>query len=340
MADCCQQAVFRGIFGLKLANSFRKFRYLLGVVICAHVTSIRGGVDCPLMQQESTISGDEKESRRPSAHVGVGASVIFVTIVVLALAVGGSAWFARSQAERVDHERIDAAAMLIAMLDQETGLRGYLLAQDRSQLAPYARGQHDYSKSFKSLRSSLDGDRRLQNALSDQHRAAGRWQQAAETQLAGGNSGKPLAEGVMKRKQLMDYFRSRQASLVNLLDRRAQQGRVNAQRVPVIIIVVLGILASIVGGWFLRIRNRQQMAVWQRQELHRQAFELNDSVVQTLVVSSYALSMGDTERAAVALEKALMKGKSIISGMLADTDDKTLACHDHSTPANQPEDES
>ena len=276
------------------------------------------------MQKESNISTDDNMRRRPSARVGVGAGVIFVTIVVLALAVGGSAWFVRSQAERVERQRAAASAILIAMLDQQTGLRGYFLTHDRSFLEAYERGQESYSKPSERLRSGTAGDRPVSNALNKQQRAARRWQQASKARLGDFEAGGTSEDGSQELKQLMDDFRVQHSSLTSLLADRAREGRVNAQRVPLIIIVVLGMLAAIIGGWFLRVRTRQQEALWEHRERKRLAFELNDSIVQSLVVSSYALSMGDTERAAAALERALTAGKGVISEMLADTDDKTL----------------
>lgn len=52
---------------------------------------------------------------------------------------------------------------------------------------------------------------------------------------------------------------------------------------------------------------------------HRQALEINDTVVQGLTVSSYALQLGDTTMAAAALEQTLESARELVSRLLQDT---------------------
>src|SRR4051812_28051473 len=98
---------------------------------------------------------------------------------VLALAVWGSAEIQRSTSAHATERTALAQALLTSMLDQETGLRGYLLTRDANFLEPYTGGNQRY----------VDLDRRLDAVIAGNHtqaaiedgadRAAARWRRAA-----------------------------------------------------------------------------------------------------------------------------------------------------------------
>jgi C4-dicarboxylate-specific signal transduction histidine kinase len=72
------------------------------------------------------------------------------------------------------------------------------------------------------------------------------------------------------------------------------------------------------GGAYVRMRRRVEVA--ERAELrHRQAFEINDAVVQRLVVAKMALDLGRDEEAKEAIAAALDSGSDLIT-RLADGD--------------------
>ncbi len=65
------------------------------------------------------------------------------------LTIAGAVWgISQLQRRTADHTFAQIQAgeqMLTAMLDQETGLRGFALTREEEFLAPYVRGQHDFN---------------------------------------------------------------------------------------------------------------------------------------------------------------------------------------------------
>ena len=52
-------------------------------------------------------------------------------------------------------------------------------------------------------------------------------------------------------------------------------------------------------------------------ELRKQAMELNDQVIQEVAIAKLSLEMGDGDKAASALSKALVSGKAVVSHLLS-----------------------
>ncbi len=80
-------------------------------------------------------------------------------------------------------ENLDA--LTASMVDQETGLRGYLVSGDEDFLAPYHDGLENFEKHFAKVKS-LTSDNPAQQARLDRlHKAAGTWQKdVAEREIA------------------------------------------------------------------------------------------------------------------------------------------------------------
>src|SRR3954451_5995198 len=74
--------------------------------------------------------------RTPSARVRLPILLLVLGVLVAAVAVGAPAAEQRASSERSYTLTRDAQQMLTAMLDQETGLRGYVLTGNRRFLEP------------------------------------------------------------------------------------------------------------------------------------------------------------------------------------------------------------
>ncbi len=76
------------------------------------------------------------------------------------LVIGGSGWLIagqqRSAVIGMQGQLRASNDLLTAMLDQETGLRGYALTGDKAFLEPYVAGQRDYERSLRQARAGLD----------------------------------------------------------------------------------------------------------------------------------------------------------------------------------------
>src|SRR5688572_7269734 len=150
-------------------------------------------------------------SRIPSALL-IGAAVAVMAACVWV--VGQTQRDAASQSVRQTEQ---AQAMLTAMVDQETGLRGYLLnGGGREFLTPFLAGEQDFQHALRTVRS-LGGDDEIGALLDRSEDLAARWRTAAEAAAARGHANNPLSEA-KQRMALMEAFRLVNASLRRALD--------------------------------------------------------------------------------------------------------------------------
>ena len=73
---------------------------------------------------------------------------------------------------------------LDAMVDQETGVRGYLIAGDEKFLEPYKRGNEAFAMAMRKLRDLAGKSPKLQRRLDDLEELAERWRSGAEREIA------------------------------------------------------------------------------------------------------------------------------------------------------------
>jgi diguanylate cyclase (GGDEF)-like protein len=184
------------------------------------------------------------------------------------LSIAAGVWFASyaqgGAATRVADQARDVQLMLTSMLDQETGLRGFLLTRRHDFLEPYTAGRHDFDAALSEASIGAEGDPLLRDLIAQQETVVRRWQSLAEQELAAphprGNA--PDLGAILLRKSRMDRFRAINASATRLIDghRRAQLR--DAGRVAVGVILVLGLAFGALGTLLIwrgrRTREREQ----------------------------------------------------------------------------------
>jgi diguanylate cyclase (GGDEF)-like protein len=151
--------------------------------------------------------------------------LLALTIIV----VGGSVWIiAGKQREAVIgmQDQLRASSeLLTAMLDQETGVRGYALTGEQAFLEPYRRGHEDFERALRNAKAGPGRERGTVDLVSGLTETARQWQANARTavdQVARrGPRAISIAE-VHKRKVLMDRFREQVAALREHVELRAQ----------------------------------------------------------------------------------------------------------------------
>ena len=117
----------------------------------------------------------------------LGWAVLAPVVVLLALG-GGLAVQIRSLIGAFDAARESRAIVAELhqlqklILDQETGLRGFLLSGDRAFLEPYERADTDGS--FRTLRAMVAGDPRQRERLDEVRRNHEAWLAAAQRRTA------------------------------------------------------------------------------------------------------------------------------------------------------------
>ena len=207
----------------------------------------------------------------PGAGRSAGAGVrLPVVLLILGILVAGVAVWAPAAEQRSSSERNygltrGTQQMLTAMLDQETGLRGYVLTADRRFLEPYRAGRVDVATAERSLLTEAAGDPEVADAIGRSAQIAARWQQEAEAAVAlvaRRGPGLRNTSAALRRKAIMDRFRASNARVLALVDARRRSALARSEVVPVASILLLAV-AGIGLGWALVVRPRRRVAAEQ-----------------------------------------------------------------------------
>lgn len=142
----------------------------------------------------------------------------------------------------------DAQQMLISMLDQETGLRGYTITHADGFLGPYREGRQKFETALADARRHSaaypDDLRRLANSAALAHR----WELLAQQQLAQiQRNRQPTPRGARLRKDIMDQYRAANAAIVADKQRDRTREQNFARMLGMAVIVGLGVIFAFVG---------------------------------------------------------------------------------------------
>ena len=191
--------------------------------------------------------------------------VLAVAVGVVALAVWIVSETQRSTAERVFDESQAAARMQTAMLDQETGVRGFALTRERPFLQPFVEGGREFNAAAQDARGlAADGDH--QRLIGQMIGTADRWRALAERDV--GFVGLQRGDGAQRpprmreRKRLFDEFRVRGEALQRQLETERSEKLQRAGLISVAVIVGLGLIFIGVGLYAIerevrRVRRRR-----------------------------------------------------------------------------------
>ena len=154
----------------------------------------------------------------------------FVLLILLG-ALGGWA-FARTSTltsaivDRASPAYVQAVLLQTALVNQETGIRGYGLSGQTQFLSPYTDGLAGQRSATVQLRSLLAGDARDLAALNEVLARADAWQQEIATPIAAAPPGKPIALATERADQGIALFNAVRtaagAQQQQLLDARQQ----------------------------------------------------------------------------------------------------------------------
>jgi diguanylate cyclase (GGDEF)-like protein len=185
-------------------------------------------------------------------------------IILCALAVivvGAAVWLPaanqRSVSDRLSAQGSAVQLMLTAMLDQETGLRGYSMTAQPVFLEPYRTGKREYDAAVSSAEASSRGDARVLSRLQAADTIARQWQDAARGGVQDVRAHGRLRDAgpALARKAIMDRYRRAIAAAQAVLATQRVQALRRAEIVPVVLVVLLS-LGFFLLGWLLVVRPR------------------------------------------------------------------------------------
>jgi len=189
------------------------------------------------------------------ATMSVRRVTLLATIAVLLIACAdyGAGRIERDSAVRAAQRMQESQGMLTAMLDQETGARGYFETGRRPFLEPWYRGVTSFASALARSRRLAAGDAELGDSLDVQAARAGAWHASVasqiEHQLAGGRH--PSVGQAFAGKALFDRFSVANAMYLMRLVQRRDAALDTANRLTAglvglltIILVLIAVLAA------------------------------------------------------------------------------------------------
>jgi diguanylate cyclase (GGDEF)-like protein len=182
------------------------------------------------------------------------AGMIVLAAVLIGAAVFGTASLERSGALRAATAAEQSQSLLTAMLDQESGARGYFQTRDIVFLEPWYKGTRDFAVALAAARATARGDSVLEQSLRTEAAIASVWHagvQALITRLHS-SSRPPTVPESLADKAEMDSFRAANASVGAELASRRNESLLKATILSVLLAVLLTIVLACSGLYLIR----------------------------------------------------------------------------------------
>ena len=195
-------------------------------------------------------------------------------LALVVIAIGGSVWLIAGQQRQavigMQAQLRASSDLLTAMLDQETGLRGYALTGEREFLEPYERGQRDFERALQEARSGRGAERATRRIVADLTATARQWQANGRTAVDQVERRGPRALSIAdthSRKALMDRFRTEDTALRKHVEQRAQDDLDDARWLAFAFVVIFSTTVLSLGMLTLeRQAARERARARQRRE--------------------------------------------------------------------------
>jgi diguanylate cyclase (GGDEF)-like protein len=208
-------------------------------------------------------------------------------IVAAVLVIGGTvflaATLARDNAVTSAQQQRASELMLTAMLNEETGARGYFETFDPVFLEPYTAGTGAFARALSASRGYVGGDAALQHTLSDEARRGAQWHartQARIDQLQRDDKS-PTAGEALADRALMDGFRAANASYDRQLTTQRNADLSDQTWFAVGLAAALALALVYVGGLLVRRAARRERKRMKRQGELRELLQVSESETES-----------------------------------------------------------
>ncbi len=206
-----------------------------------------------------------------------------VVIVMTTALIGGCVFAAATIASNraVDSARQQTASelMLTAMLNQETGARGYFQTFGPAFLQPYRDGTSAFARALSASRRYAGGDSALRSALSDQARLSALWHAQTQSQIEQLQTvdKSPTASQALADKARMDRFRAANVAYDAQLAQRRASALAAQTWFAVGLAAVLSLVLVYVGSVLVRRAARRERERLKRQRELRDLLQVAES---------------------------------------------------------------
>jgi diguanylate cyclase (GGDEF)-like protein len=211
------------------------------------------------------------------------AALVLLTVLVIGGAVFSAATLASRSSEHAARQRDASELMLTAMLNQETGARGYFETRARSFLRPFDQGALSFPRALSESRSLAGHDPVLQLALDEQAQLSAAWHAAAQAQITRLNTTRipPTVAQALAGKATMDRFRTANAGFDVQLSQRREAALAKQTWFAVGLAALLS-LALVLGGiTIMRRLARRERSRGRRQRELRDLLQVSESETES-----------------------------------------------------------
>jgi diguanylate cyclase (GGDEF)-like protein len=206
-------------------------------------------------------------------------ALLVMTVLLIGGTVFAAATIARNSAVGAARQQTASELMLTAILNEETGARGYFQTRDSIFLQPYAEGTSAFERALLESRTGARGDPALQQALRDEAQIAAQWHAVAQAEIARLQTfGKaPTLSESLAEKATMDGFRAANAAYDEQLTERRDSGLATQTWGAVGLAALLSLALVYVGGLFVRRAARSERQRSTRQRELRELLQVSES---------------------------------------------------------------
>lgn len=163
--------------------------------------------------------------RRVTVLLIVAGVVVTVMSIIAAISFTNLSTARHRLADTYDPALVASAELLSAMVDQETGVRGFVLAGDATFLEPFTTGQQSERVLLDELTGLLAGDAAAIGALDQLERATTTWRAEAGIPLSTTGVDDTTDDLLLISKDLFDDARDRHDALDEIAESRRAEAR-------------------------------------------------------------------------------------------------------------------
>ncbi len=211
--------------------------------------------------------------------------LLFASVLTIAAAMWVVARVERTAYERSARQATAAQGLLTGMLDQETGLRGYVLTGRNSFLEPKRAGEREYSVALQQARNSIGSDPAGKRLIDQQTQPVAQWYALAQDQIdsVAAHGRRPASiTAALQRKAYMDSFRTANARFRALIADRHNASLSHAGWI--LVLAVLGVSgAFLLLGYVLIWKGQHESS--SRRERDRAYAENQSEFIETMQVA-------------------------------------------------------
>ncbi|HTC70551.1 MAG TPA: CHASE3 domain-containing protein, partial [Acidothermaceae bacterium] len=220
------------------------------------------------------------------SYAARGVSYVLIAVTVVTGVLLGAFTLQRREALSAGASSDSAVLALTSMLDEETGVRGYLYTGNAVFLEPYLNGQASYAQQRLQVASTAKGDATTVRLATQEDATAISWEKWASAVVAarGATDVEPVdvVQQQITGKELMDSFRASNAALRTSLNQRRNALLRRTGFIWTAIVVTLAALFALFGFITVRRGSRARIAQIETEVTYRARQAVFSDLIQAV----------------------------------------------------------